>query len=90
MKKLVLILSICLLLVSCKMLLKGAAKYWGKKQVKEFLENCEANSSKLMSDDKAKEYCDCAVDIVAEKYQNFEDVKKMGFLEALKIAKDCK
>lgn len=88
------IFSFCLLLatsfLSCKAIAKAAAKYWTKKQVKEFVENCEEKSSRLLGEDRAKKYCDCAVDVVAEKYQKYEDVKKMGILEALKIAKDCK
>lgn len=88
------LIIICLVIsfsiLSCKAIAKAAAKYWTKKQVKEFVENCEQKSSRLLGEDRAKKYCDCAVDVVAEKYQKYEDVKKMGILEALKIAKDCK
>jgi len=71
-------------------MLKGAAKHWGKKHVKEWLTKCEDHSSKLLGADRAKEYCDCAVDKVAEKYNNYEDVVKAGIIEALLVAKDCK
>jgi hypothetical protein len=84
----VLIASSCLL--SCKAVMKGAARYWTKKQIKEFITNCETHASKLMSTEKAVQYCDCAVNVVSEKYQNYEDVKSAGIMEVLKIAKDCK
>ena len=77
-------------LLSCKAIAKAAAKHWTKKQIKEFVANCEEKSSKLMGEEKAAKYCDCAVDKVAEKYPKFEDYKKIGIIEALKIAKDCK
>lgn len=90
MKKIILIAAILIALGSCKMILKGAAKYWTKKQIKEFVANCEEHSSKLLGAERAKKYCDCAVETVAEKYHNYEDVKKAGIIEVLKIAKDCK
>ena len=74
----------------CKAIAKAAAKHWTKKQIKEFVANCEEKTSRLMGEEKAKHYCDCAVDKVAEKYPKFEDYKKTGIIEALKIAKDCK
>lgn len=94
MKK-ILKISICTALISmtmlsCKAIAKAAAKHWTKKQIKEFVANCEEKSSVLMGEEKAAKYCDCAVDKVAEKYPKFEDYKKIGIVEALKIAKDCK
>lgn len=77
-------------LSSCKAIAKAAAKHWTKKQIKEFISNCEEKTSRLMGEEKAKHYCDCAVDKVAEKYPKFDDYKKIGIIEALKIAKDCK
>ncbi len=90
MKKLIILLLIGLSLGSCASLAKAAAKYWTKKQIKEFVTNCEEKSSRLIGEDKAQQYCDCAVDVVAEKYHNYEDVKKASIIEVLKIAKDCK
>ncbi|MBD3637586.1 MAG: hypothetical protein HUJ25_09550 [Crocinitomicaceae bacterium] len=84
------VIFLVLALTGCKAMARTAAKYWTKKQIKEFIANCEEKSSKLMSDEKAKKYCDCAVDKVATKYPKFEDFKKIGLIEALKIAKDCK
>lgn len=89
-KRIILLSFITLSLLSCKMVMKGAARYWTKKQIKEFVSNCEQHSSKLLGEEKAQIYCDCAVDEVAEKYNNYEDVKKAGILEVLKIAKNCK
>ena len=84
------LIATMLVFSSCKMFGRAAAKYWTKKQIKEFVANCETNASKLIGEEKAKQYCDCAVDVVAEKYQKYEDVKKASIREVLKIAKDCK
>lgn len=89
--KLIAVILICIVgLFSCKALAKGAAKWWTKKQIKEFVTDCEAKSSKLIGEERAAKYCSCAVDEVAGKYNDFEDVKKAGIVEVLKIAKDCK
>lgn len=90
MKKIFIITLVIASLGSCASLAKAAAKYWTKKQIKEFVNNCEEKSSRLIGEDKAKQYCDCAVDVVAEKYNNYEDVKKASIIEVLKIAKECK
>lgn len=90
MRKYLIILIVAFSLLSCKAVLKGAAKYWTKKQIKEFVANCENHASKIMSPEKAEQYCDCAVNKVAEKYNNYEDVKKGGLIEVLKVAADCK
>lgn len=75
---------------SCKLFVKSAAKYWTAKQIDEFLGNCESNAGKLMSDEKAADYCDCAVNKVAKVYQNYADVKKASIQEVLKVAADCR
>jgi hypothetical protein len=90
MKKLLLLITVCVFLVSCKMVAKGAARYWTKKQIKEFVADCKTHAGKLVSEEKAEQFCDCAVDEVAEKYQNYEDVQKTGIAEVLKIAKNCR
>lgn len=88
------IIGFCLFLsgglMSCKAIAKTAAKHWTKKQIKEFVANCEEKSARLLGEEKATKYCNCAVDQVAEKYPDFNDYKKIGIVEALKIAKDCK
>jgi hypothetical protein len=83
-------ISLSLSFGSCKALARTAAKYWTKKQIKEFVNNCEEKSAKFVGADKAARYCDCAVDVVAEKYKSYEDVKNASIIEVLKIAKDCK
>jgi hypothetical protein len=76
--------------VSCKALAKAALKHWSKKQVKEFVANCEDKSSKIVGEANATKFCNCAVNVVAEKYHNYEDAKSINILEIVKIANDCK
>src|SRR4051812_38802762 len=75
---------------SCKTIARAAAKYWTNRQIKEFVSKCEDKSSLILGHENAKKYCDCAVDVVAEKYRNYEDVKKASLTDVLKIAQDCK
>ncbi|MEO9531352.1 MAG: hypothetical protein ABJG68_11475 [Crocinitomicaceae bacterium] len=89
-KQIFIAIAFIVMLCSCKALAKGAAKWWTKKQIKEFVNDCEAKSSKLLGEERAAKYCSCAVDEVAAKYNDFEDFKKAGIVEVLKIAKDCK
>lgn len=74
----------------CKTLAKGAAKWWTKKQVKEFVENCEEKTARLYGAEKAEKFCNCAVDKVAEEYKDFDQVKEKGILTVLKIASGCR
>ncbi len=90
MKQLLLISTTIFIFSSCASLAKTATKYWTKKQIKEFVNKCEQKSARLVSEEKARHYCNCAVDKVAEQYHNYEDTKKIGIIEVLKIAKDCK
>ena len=75
---------------SCKTIARAAAKYWTNREIREFVGKCEDKSSILLGNENAKKYCDCAVDIVAEKYRNYEDVKKTSLTDILQIARDCK
>ena len=75
---------------SCKTIARAAARYWTNRQIKEFVGKCEDRSSIILGSERAKKYCDCAVDVVAEKYKNYEDVKKASLTDVLKIANDCK
>jgi len=84
------VIGLSVSMIGCKTLAKGAAKWWTKKQIKEFVENCEAKTSKLYGEEKAKQFCDCAVDKVAEEYKSFDQVKEKGILTILKIAGGCK
>ena len=85
-----LIIAAVLIAPSCKTIARAAAKYWTNKQIREFVGKCEDKSSLLIGSENAKKYCDCAVDVVAEKYRNYEDVRKASLTDILKIAKDCK
>ncbi len=75
---------------SCKALAKTAVKYWTKKQVKEFVQNCETKSSKLIGEANASKFCDCAVDKVAEQYKNYEEAKTVSVTEIIKLANECR
>lgn len=75
---------------SCNTIARAAAKYWTNRQIREFIGKCEDKSSIILGSENAKKYCDCAVDVVAEKYRNYEDVKKASLTDVLKIARDCK
>lgn len=77
-------------ILSCKTIARTAFKYWTKRQVKEFITNCEEKTGRLLGDESSKKYCNCAVDVVAENYRNYEDLKNISILEVLKIANDCK
>ena len=83
-------LAIAFSIGSCKLIGRTAAKYWTKKQIKEFVADCESKASKVIGEDKAKQYCNCAVDVVAQKYQNYSDVKNISIREVMQIAKECK
>ena len=74
----------------CKLFIRKAAKHWSKKQVNMFLTKCEDQATTFLGEEKAKRYCDCAVDVVAERYPKFEDIEKVSVRELLKIAGDCK
>jgi hypothetical protein len=83
-------LGIALSMSNCKAMARTAAKYWTKKQIKAFVKNCEEKAGKFVGEDKANHFCDCAVDQVAEKYQEYESVEDIKILEVLKIANDCR
>lgn len=76
--------------ISCNSVARAAAKYWTNKQIREFVNKCEDKSSILLGSEKAKKYCDCAVDVVAEKYKHYDDIKNISLMEVLKVANDCK
>jgi hypothetical protein len=76
--------------LSCKTVARAAARYWTKRQIKEFVNNCEEKSSKLIGEQSAKKFCDCAVDKVAEEYKNYQDSKTVSITNILQIANDCR
>lgn len=82
--------SLFLVAISCKTVARAAARYWTNKQIKEFITNCEEKSSKLIGDEKAKRFCNCAVDAVAEEYQNYQDTKTVSAVRLLEVADNCR
>lgn len=87
---LIAIVALFLVPVSCKTVARAAARYWTNRQIKEFIHNCEEKSSKLIGDEKAKQFCDCAVDAVAEEYKNYQDTKTVSAVRLLEVAQDCR
>jgi hypothetical protein len=94
MKKTAPLLLVCLaailLVVSCKTVGRIAARYWLKKEIKEFVSNCEDKVGLVVGKENANKYCDCAVDVVAEKYQNYQDAKKISLVELIEFVNRCK
>ena len=76
--------------VSCKTVGRIAAKYWLNREIKEFVSNCEDKTGKLIGSENAHKYCDCAVDIVAEQYHNYQDAKKISIVEIIDFINKCK
>lgn len=94
MKRYKIILLVCSLLfitiVSCKTVGRIAAKYWLKREINEFVSNCENKVAKVIGSEKANKYCDCSVDLVAEKYQNYQDAKNLSVFEIVDFINKCK
>lgn len=89
----IILLSCSLLLiiiVSCKTVGRIAAKYWLKREINEFVSNCENKVAKVIGSEKANKYCDCSVDLVAEKYQNYQDAKNLSVIEIIDFINKCK
>ena len=86
----VVIVASNMIFTSCNSIARAAAKYWTNRQIREFVNNCEDKSSIILGSENAKKYCDCAVDIVAEKYRNYDDVKKASIADVLQAARNCK
>lgn len=76
--------------VSCKTIARTAAKYWTRRQIKEFVSNCETRTGQLLGAENAAKYCDCAVDVVAEKYRNYQDSKTISLNNLVDILNGCK
>ena len=73
---------------SCKSLAKASAKRWAKKKRKEFLHKCNDGAASKFGE-KGEEFCDCALDLVMDKYPNPDDGLSLKFIEILKLTKDC-
>lgn len=90
-KILLLVVSIAAItVVSCKTVGRIAAKYWLNREIKEFVLNCEDKTSFIVGKENAHKYCDCAVDIVAEQYQNYQDAKKLSVVAIIDFINKCK
>ncbi|MBX2933133.1 MAG: hypothetical protein KF825_02745 [Ferruginibacter sp.] len=84
-------LSVTLItVVSCKTVGRIAAKYWLNREIKEFVSNCEDKTSFIVGKENAHKYCDCAVDIVAEQYHNYQDAKKLSVSAIVDFINKCK
>ena len=81
---------IIITVISCKTVGRIAAKYWLKREINEFVSNCQDKAGKLIGSEKAHKYCDCSVDLVAEQYHNYKDAKNISVLEILDFINKCK
>lgn len=79
-----------LIIASCKTVGRIAAKYWLNREINEFVSNCENKAGIVVGKDNAHKYCDCAVDVVAEQYHNYQDAKKISLVELLDFVNKCK
>ncbi|HMU10013.1 MAG TPA: hypothetical protein PKC54_08415 [Ferruginibacter sp.] len=81
---------IILVIISCKTVGRIAAKYWLNREIKEFVSNCEDKAGRVVGKDNAHKYCDCAVDVVAEQYHNYQDAKNISVIELIEFVNKCK
>ena len=79
-----------IVLASCKTVSRIAAKYWLKREIKEFVSNCEDKAGLVVGKDNAHKYCDCAVDVVAEKYHDYQDARKISLVELISFVNNCR
>lgn len=75
---------------SCKTAGRIAARYWLKREIKEFVANCEDKTSGIIGSENAHKYCDCAVDLVAEKFQDYKDAKRLSLMDIVNFVNQCK
>ncbi|MBL0056884.1 MAG: hypothetical protein IPP31_12035 [Chitinophagaceae bacterium] len=88
-----LLVAVCTVLIvafSCKAAGRIAARYWLNREIREFVSNCEDRTSGIIGSENAHKYCDCAVDLVAEKYQNYQDAKKLSVMDIINFVNKCK
>lgn len=76
--------------ISCKTVGRIAAKYWLNREIKEFVSNCADKTGFIVGKENAAKYCDCAVDIVAEQYHNYQDAKKLSVVAIVEFINKCK
>jgi len=73
----------------CKSVAKAAAKHWTKKQIKKFKSKCNESAVAKWNKEKGEKFCDCATDIVMEKYKNYDDAEKLDFATVIATARSC-
>ncbi|MFZ5554052.1 MAG: hypothetical protein ACOZCO_13130 [Bacteroidota bacterium] len=73
----------------CKNMAKAAAKYWTKKQIKKFKAKCNESAIAKWNKEKGEQFCDCATDIIMEKYKNYDEAEKLDFTAIIVAAKSC-
>lgn len=76
--------------VSCKTVARTAARYWTKRQIKTFIHQCEAKTANWIGQEQAHKYCDCAVDVVAEKYKAYKQTQTLQLTDLLEIINGCR
>lgn len=79
-----------IIVVSCKTVGRIAAKYWLNREIKEFVSTCADKAKLVVGKDNAYKYCDCAVDVVAEKYHDYQDAKKISLVELIDFVNNCR
>jgi hypothetical protein len=92
MKKLALLFSISLLLFfinSCSESLVEKKKGWTKQERETFLSNCFDEAALGMSDSSAKEYCQCVLEKIQERYPKASDAVEMNKDEITEFATEC-
>lgn len=87
---LIVFLFLLSLFISCKTVGRIAAKYWLNREIKEFVSNCENKAGIVVGSERARKYCDCAVDAVAEEYHNYQDAKNLSLTELIDFINKCK
>ena len=83
----------CLILafsLSCKTVARTAARYWTKRQINSFVHQCESKTGQLIGAENARKYCDCAVDVVAEKYREYKQTETLQLTDLLAIINGCR
>lgn len=76
--------------ISCKTVGRIAAKYWLNREIKEFVSTCEDKATRIVGSENAHKWCDCTVDLVAEKYHDYKDAKNLSLVEILDFINKCK
>jgi hypothetical protein len=74
---------------SCKNMAKAAAKHWTKKQIKKFKNYCTEKTSNKFGNERAISFCNCATNLIMEKYPNADDALNLQLMDIISSAKEC-